>query len=48
VIVAAAPGPALELARAKSAELREALAQTADRPVTVTVNARREPLDLYA
>lgn len=48
VIVAAAPGPALELARAQSAELREALAQTADRPVTVTVSARRQPLDLYA
>ncbi len=48
VIVAAAPGPALELARAQSADLREALARTADRPVTVTVRARREPLDLYA
>ena len=44
----AAAGTALELARAQAAELRDALAQSTGRPVSVTVGVRRDPLDLYA
>jgi len=48
VSVAAPAGAALELARSRASELREALARASERPVAVTVAARREPLDLYA
>jgi hypothetical protein len=42
------PGPALARAQAQAGELREALARVCERPATVTVSARRRPLDLYA
>jgi hypothetical protein len=48
VYVAAAPGPAFELAKAGSEALRQALSESAERPVSVTVSARRQPLDVYA
>jgi hypothetical protein len=48
VHVAVAPGPALALAQAGSESLRQALAQSGERPVSVTVSARRQPLDVYA
>jgi flagellar hook-length control protein FliK len=48
VHVAAAPGPAFALAQAGAQELRQALAESAQRPVSVTVSARRQPLDVYA
>jgi hypothetical protein len=41
-------GPALTQAQAQAGELREALALVCERPATVTVSARRQPLDLYA
>ena len=46
--IAADPGPALAQAGAQAGELREALARVCERPATVTVSARRQPLDLYA
>lgn len=48
VTVTAAPGPALALATAHAGELRDALGQSGDRPVSVTVVPRRQPLDVYA
>lgn len=42
------PGTPLELARASSAELRDALAAALNRPASVTVAPRHEPLDVYA
>jgi hypothetical protein len=48
VHVTVAPGHALALAQAGSEELRQALAQSGERPVSVTVSARRQPLDVYA
>jgi hypothetical protein len=46
--IAADPGPPLAQAQAQSRELQETLARVCERPATVTVNARRQPLDLYA
>jgi hypothetical protein len=46
--IATDPGPALAQAQAQAGELREALARVCGRPATVTVSARRQPLDLYA
>jgi hypothetical protein len=46
--IATDPGPALAQAQAQAGELREALARACERPATVTINARRQPLDLYA
>ncbi|HET9125697.1 MAG TPA: hypothetical protein VFN65_12520 [Solirubrobacteraceae bacterium] len=46
--VAADPGPALAHAQAQAGELREALTRACGRPATVTVGARRRPLDVYA
>lgn len=46
--VAVSPGPAFALAQAGAEELRQALAQSGERPVSVTVSARRQPLDVYA
>jgi hypothetical protein len=48
VHVAAAPGPAFARAQAGSETLRQALSESAERPVSVTVSARRQPLDVYA
>ena len=46
--IAADPGPPLARAQAGAGELRDALARVCDRAATVTVSARRRPLDLYA
>jgi hypothetical protein len=46
--IAVAQGDALSRARDAAPTLREALAQATERPVTVTVTGRREPLDVYA
>jgi hypothetical protein len=46
--IATNPGPALAQAQAQAGELRESLARVCERPATVTVSARRQPLDLYA
>ena len=46
--IATDPGQALAQAGAQAGELREALARVCERPATVTVGARRRPLDLYA
>jgi hypothetical protein len=46
--IATDPGPALARAQAQAGELREALARVCERAATVTVSARRQPLDLYA
>ena len=46
--VAVAPGPAFALAQAGSEELRQVLAHSGERPVSVTVSALRQPLDVYA
>jgi hypothetical protein len=46
--IAIDPGPPLAQAQAQAGELREALARACERPATVTVSARRQPLDLYA
>jgi flagellar hook-length control protein FliK len=46
--VTVAPGPAFALAQAGAEELRQALAKSGERPVSVTVSARRQPLDVYA
>lgn len=46
--IAADPGPALAQAQAQAGELREALTRVCERPATVTVSARRRPLELYA
>jgi hypothetical protein len=43
-----AAGAPTEQARAHATELTDALSQALDRPVTVEINARREPLDVYA
>lgn len=48
VHVTVAPGTAFALAQAESEGLRQALAQSGERPVSVTVSARRQPLDVYA
>jgi hypothetical protein len=48
VSVTAAPGPAYDLAAAGAGALRETLTQAGERPVTVTVSPRRQPLDVYA
>jgi hypothetical protein len=48
VVVALAPGDPLELGQDGADELRRALGASVDKPVTVTVSGRREPLDLYA
>jgi hypothetical protein len=45
--VLAAGGP-VEQARARAGELGDALSEALGRPVTVEINARREPLDVYA
>jgi hypothetical protein len=41
-------GEPVEQAQDRAGELSEALTQALDRPVTVTIAARREPLDVYA
>jgi hypothetical protein len=41
-------GAPFERAQAQTGELREALTRACERPATVTVSARRPPLDLYA
>jgi hypothetical protein len=46
--IATDPGPALAQAQAQAGELRGSLARVCERPATVTVSARRQPLDLYA
>jgi hypothetical protein len=46
--VALSPGAALEAAAREVDALRGALAAGADRAVSVTVSARRDPLDVYA
>jgi hypothetical protein len=46
--VTVAPGDAHEAAQAAAAALREALAGALGRAVSVTVSARREPIDVYA
>ena len=46
--VATEPGDPLAQAQAQAGELREALTRVCGRPATVTVTARRQPLDLYA
>jgi hypothetical protein len=46
--IATDPGPALAQAQAQAGELRESLARVCERPATVTVSARRQPLDVYA
>jgi len=43
-----AQGEPVTLAQGAADELRETLAASSDRPVTVTVSARYEPLDVYA
>lgn len=48
VSIAAPAGAPVQLARDRAQELRSALSATGERPVTVTVTSRREPLDLYA
>jgi hypothetical protein len=48
VTVSVAPGDPLDRARAGADALRQALGDNVDRPVSVAVSARREPLDLYA
>jgi hypothetical protein len=48
VVVALSPGDPLDLGRSGAAALQQTLAAGTDRPVTVTVAGRREPLDLYA
>jgi hypothetical protein len=48
VHVALAQGEPLQLGQGGAGELRQALAGRLDRPVTVTVSGRRDPLDLYA
>jgi hypothetical protein len=46
--IATDPGPPLARTQAQADELRDALARACERPATVTVSARRRPLDLYA
>lgn len=41
-------GDPFERVQAAADELRAALSENLDRPVTVTVSARREPVDVYA
>lgn len=48
VTAALSPGEPVALAQQASDVLREALAASSDRPVSVVVSARYEPLDLYA
>jgi hypothetical protein len=48
VVVALSPGDPLDLGQSGAGELQQTLAASTDRPVTVTVAGRREPLDLYA
>lgn len=42
------PGAPLAQAQARAGELREALTRVCERPASVTVSARRRPLDVYA
>ena len=42
------PGHPVEQAQDRAGELRDALSQALGGPVTVTISARREPLDVYA
>lgn len=46
--IATEPGAPLQQAQAQAGELRDALARVCERPATVSVSARRRPLDLYA
>jgi hypothetical protein len=46
--VATEPGEPLVRAQAQAGELRAALTRACGRPATVTINTRRQPLDLYA
>jgi hypothetical protein len=48
ITVALAPGEPFSAAQAAAAQLREAVTGAVDRPVSVTVIPRREPLDVYA
>lgn len=48
VTVTVSRGAPLDLAQAGGDELRQALGETLGRPVSVTVSARHEPLDVYA
>jgi hypothetical protein len=48
VTVTVAGSSALALAQAQAPALRETLARTSEKPVTVTVRQRRQPLDVYA
>jgi Flagellar hook-length control protein FliK len=48
VHVAAAPGAAFAAAQAGADALRQTLAESGERAVSVTVSARRQPLDVYA
>lgn len=48
VNVTLTPGSGLNTLTSHADELRQALTAKADRPVTVTVGPRREPLDVYA
>jgi hypothetical protein len=48
VAVALAPGDPLQQAQAGATELQEALQRAVEQAVSVTVQPRREPLDLYA
>jgi hypothetical protein len=48
VAVALAPGEPLEQAQARAAELQEALQGAVQQAVSVAVQPRHEPLDLYA
>jgi hypothetical protein len=48
VNVTLTPGSGLGALQSRADELRAALTAKSDRPVTVTVGPRREPLDVYA
>ena len=48
LVLTLAAGPAFELADDAAGQLQRALSATLDRPASVTVQPRREPLDLYA
>jgi hypothetical protein len=41
-------GDSFDRAQAAAADLRDALSAAVDRPVSVTVSARRDPVDVYA
>ncbi|HWE09064.1 MAG TPA: hypothetical protein VG325_06905 [Solirubrobacteraceae bacterium] len=42
------PGESMEVARTRAETLRQSLADALNRPVSVTVASRRQPLDVYA